>query len=210
MVVAGDALVDLIVRPDGGITAVPGGSQYNTVRAIGRLGIACSFVGGISSDRFGRMLEAGLTGDGVDVAMVQRTTRPTTLALAELGADGSAAYHFYIEGTSGPAVLPGPLDTGLPPSVAALCAGSLGFVLEPVATTLEWLVAGLPERTLFMLDPNARPSITSRPRCLACPDATPVRACGHREGQHGGPGVHASRDAARGDRCLDHGRRDHP
>ena len=161
IVVAGDALVDLIVRPDGEIAAVPGGSQFNTVRAIARLGIPCTFVGGLSSDRFGRALEAALADDGVDLGLVQRTELPTTLALAELGTDGSAAYRFYIEGTSLPALLPGPLAGGLPPSAVALCAGSLGFVLEPVATTLERVVAGLPEATLFVLDPNARPSITT-------------------------------------------------
>ena len=168
VVVAGDALVDLIVRSDGTIAAVPGGSQYNTVRAVARLGVGCAFVGGLSSDRFGRALEAGLAADGVDLRMVQRTDLPTTLALAELAGDGSAAYHFYTARTAGPEVLPAPMSRGLPASTAALCAGSLGFVLEPVATTLEALVAGLRRTTLFMLDPNARPTIT--------PDADAWRA----------------------------------
>jgi fructokinase len=163
VLVAGDALVDLIVRADGAIDAVPGGSQFNTVRAIARLGVGCGFVGGLSTDRFGRMLEAGLAADRVDLGLVQRTELPTTLALAELGADGSAAYHFYTERTSGPEVLPGPLADGLPASVVALCAGSLGFVLEPMAATLEGLVDRLPATTLFMLDPNARPTITPDP-----------------------------------------------
>ena len=107
IVVAGDALVDLIVRPSGDIIPVGGGGPYNSVRAIARLGMQTAWIGGLSSDRFGRMLEAGLVADGVGLELVQRTDNPTTLALAELGADGSAAYRFYIEGTSAPAVLPG-------------------------------------------------------------------------------------------------------
>ncbi len=163
IVVAGDALVDLLVRPDGAIIPAPGGGPYNSGRAIGRLGMACAFIGGLSDDRFGRMLEAGLLADGVAVHLAQRTGRPTTLALAELDADGTAAYRFYVEGTSAPAVLPGPLAGGLPADTRALLTGTLALVLEPMATTLEGLVAALPDGVLLMVDPNARPSVTPDP-----------------------------------------------
>ena len=163
IVIAGDALVDLIVRADGSITAVPGGGPYNSARAVGRLGMAASWIGGLSSDRFGRDLEAGLSGAGVDLSMAQRTELPTTLALAEIGADGAASYRFYTDSTSAPAVLPGPLAGGLPHETDAVLTGMLGFVLEPMATTLEALVVNLPPETLLMIDPNCRPSITRDP-----------------------------------------------
>lgn len=160
VVVAGEALVDLIVRADGRIIPVAGGSPYNSVRAIARLGVPAAWVGGLSSDRFGRMLEAGLAADGVELDLVQRTALPTTLALAELGADGSASYHFYTDSTSAPAVLPGPLAGGIPASARAFLTGSLGLVLEPMAATLEAVAAAVPADRIVMLDPNARPSIT--------------------------------------------------
>ena len=160
---AGEALVDLIVRPDGEIVSVAGGSPYNSVRAIARLGVAASWVGGLSSDRFGRMLEDGLAGDGVGRELVQRTDLPTTLALAELGADGSASYRFYTEATSAPNVLPGPLAGGIPASARAFLTGSLGLVLEPMASTLEAIASAVPRDRIVMLDPNARPSITRDP-----------------------------------------------
>jgi fructokinase len=163
IVVAGDALVDLIVRADGSITAVPGGGPYNSARAIGRLGMPVSWIGGLSSDRFGRDLEAGLAGAGVDLSMAQRTELPTTLALAEIGADGAASYRFYTDATSAPAVLPGPLAAGLPADADAVLTGTLGLVLEPMATTLEGMVAALPPDLLLMIDPNCRPSITRDP-----------------------------------------------
>jgi fructokinase len=163
IVVAGDALVDLIVRPSGEIVPVGGGGPYNSVRAIARLGVPTAWVGGLSSDRFGRMLEAGLAADGVGLELVQRTHNPTTLALAELGADGSAAYRFYIEGTSAPAVLPGALAGGLPQSTRAVLTGTLGMVLEPMATTLEMMVAALADDVILLLDPNARPVIIPDP-----------------------------------------------
>jgi fructokinase len=163
IVIAGDALVDLIVRADGSITAVPGGGPYNSARAVGRLGMPVSWIGGLSSDRFGRDLEAGLSGAGVDLSMAQRTDLPTTLALAEIGADRAASYRFYTDATSAPAVMPGPLAAGLPADTDAVLTGTLGFVLEPMGTTLEALVAALPPDLLLMIDPNCRPSITRDP-----------------------------------------------
>jgi fructokinase len=163
IVVAGDALVDLIVRADGTIVAVPGGGPYNSARAVARLGVPVSFVGGLSSDRFGRTLEAGLADAGVSLAMAQRTELPTTLALAEIGADGSASYRFYTDGTSAPALLPGPLAGGVPAGTRAVLTGTLGFVLEPMAATLEAFALGLPDDILLMVDPNCRPSITRDP-----------------------------------------------
>jgi fructokinase len=160
VVVAGEALIDLIVRADGEIAPVAGGSPYNSVRAIARLGVPAAWVGGLSSDRFGRLLEAGLTADGVACDLVQRTDLPTTLALAEVAADGSASYHFYVDSTSAPTVLPEPLAGGLPASTRAFLTGSLGLVLEPMAATLEGVALGVPADRLVMLDPNARPSIT--------------------------------------------------
>jgi fructokinase len=184
IVVAGEALVDLIARPDGGIAAVPGGGPYNTARAIGRLGVPVTWVGALSSDRFGRELEAGLAADGVSLELVQRTDLPTTLALAELDASGSAAYRFYTEGTAAPTVLLGPLARGLPTGTRALHVGTLGLVLEPIATTLTALVAALPDDVLLLVDPNCRPSIvrdaaafrTRMTRALARADVVKVSA----------------------------------
>jgi fructokinase len=163
IVVAGEALIDLIVRADGEIVPITGGSPFNSVRAIARLGVPASWIGGLSSDRFGRMLEAGLAADGVGRDQVQRTDLPTTLALAELGSDGAASYRFYTEATSAPAVLPGPLAGGIAPSARAFLTGSLGLVLEPMASTLEAVALAVPADQIVMLDPNARPSITRDP-----------------------------------------------
>jgi fructokinase len=163
VVVAGDALVDLIVRPSGELVPVPGGGPYNSARALGRLGVPTAFIGGLAGDWFGRLIEQGLRDDGVDLRLAQPTDRPTTLALAEVGADGSAAYRFYIDGTSASAVQFGPLAGGLPPSTRAVLAGTLGLVLEPMATTIESMIGALHADVLLLLDPNARPVIIPEP-----------------------------------------------
>jgi len=159
IVVAGEALVDLIVRADGSIAPSPGGGPYNAARTIARLGAPVSWLGALSSDRFGRQLEALLATDGVSLGLVQRTDAPTTLALAELDGSGNAAYRFYTEGTAAPAVIAPPIGGRLPEGTRALHVGTLGLVLEPMATTLEGIVGGLPDDVLLFVDPNCRPSV---------------------------------------------------
>lgn len=160
IVAAGEALVDLVAKEGEPLVAVPGGGPFNAARAIARLGMPCSFLGALSSDRFGRSLEAALRADGVGLDLVQRTDLPTTIALAELNESGAATYRFYVDGTSAPTVHP---FGGLPRDTSALLVGTLGLVLEPVATTLDGVVEALDEDTLLMIDPNARPSATFDP-----------------------------------------------
>ena len=45
IVVAGEALIDRIESPDGGVVNVPGGGPYNVARTIARLGGTVAFLG---------------------------------------------------------------------------------------------------------------------------------------------------------------------
>jgi fructokinase len=158
IVVAGEALVDLVIDTAGEVTAKLGGGPFNTARTIGRLGLPVTFLGVVSSDRFGNQLYTALMADGVAANGIVRTDLPTTLAAAELDDGGAATYHFYFAGTSAPAL------TEVPPGLAApaaVHAGTLGLVLEPMATTLLAYLADLPDTTLVMLDPNCRPAVVA-------------------------------------------------
>ena len=68
--------------------------------ALGRLGSPTAFCSRVSLDAFGEALLDGLREAGVDVSSVQRGAEPTTLAVATIDTDGSAAYSFYVEGTA--------------------------------------------------------------------------------------------------------------
>jgi fructokinase len=153
--VGGEALVDLVVALDGSITPKLGGGPYNVARALGRLGVQAQFIASISTDRFGEQLLQGLVDDGVGIDMVSRTDAPTTLAVAQLSADGSAEYTFYLQGTSAPDLREAPSDD----HPDAVHVGTLGLVLQPMADTLEHYLHGLAPTTLVMLDPNCRPSV---------------------------------------------------
>lgn len=156
IVVAGEALVDLVVDTNSGVAAKLGGGPYNAARAIGRLGSRVAFLGSLSTDRFGKAILAQLRSDGVDESLLQFTELPTTLAAAELDESGSATYRFYLRDTSAPEVT----NAALPPSTRIFHVGTLGMVLEPMATTLESLVTTRPADVLVLLDPNCRPRVT--------------------------------------------------
>jgi fructokinase len=47
----------------------------------------------------------------------------------------------------------------VPAGVAALHVGTLGLVLEPMATAIEDLVTGVPLDALVVVDPNCRPAL---------------------------------------------------
>jgi fructokinase len=163
IVVAGEALVDLIVGPDGGLAANPGGGPYNTARTIGRLGQQVTFLGRISTDRFGQDLRANLKRDGVVEDGVIGTDDPTTLAVVEVDDRGIAKYHFYVEGTSAAGLTEVDAAAVVAAAGTALHVGTLGLVMEPVGTTIERLVRESKRARLVMLDPNCRPSATQDP-----------------------------------------------
>ena len=168
IVVVGEALVDLVRRVDGSISAHPGGGPFNTARTLGRLGRPVTFLGRLSNDAFGRQLRAELTADGVGDATAPDTDDPTTLALAQLDEGGAATYHFYVQGTSVPGLTPDDALTLVPAQVDALHVGTLGLVLEPFAVAAEALVDRLAGSALVLVDPNVRPIlITDRASYLA-------------------------------------------
>src|SRR5689334_9408090 len=100
---------------------------------LGRLGVPVAFAGHLSDDADGRELARALSSDGVRLDLVSTGPEPTTLAVARVGPGGEAEYEFVVEGTSAPQLT---LPRGLPEDAEAICAGSLGLVLEPMATTI--------------------------------------------------------------------------
>lgn len=161
IVVCGEALVDLVFGADGRLTPVPGGGPFNTARTLARLGAPVSFLGRISTDAFGQWLASTLDGDGVDLSLVSRGDEPTTLAVARLDAARAARYEFYHLGTSAPSLVPAMVPAQLGQEVDALHVGSLGLVLEPMASTLFELLRREGDQRPVMLDPNVRPALAS-------------------------------------------------
>ncbi|MFJ7343335.1 carbohydrate kinase [Streptomyces sp. NPDC101110] len=169
IVVAGEALIDLVPQGTGALAALRpalGGGPYNTAVALGRLGSPTAFCSRVSSDAFGQALLDGLSETGVDVSSVQRGTEPTTLAVATVGADGSAAYSFYVDGTAD-RLFQAP--SALPSGTRAVSFGTCSLVLEPGASAYEEMMRRAAAEGVFTaLDPNIRPGLI--------PDADAYRA----------------------------------
>lgn len=160
IVSCGEALVDLLPRPEGqggGFTAKVGGGPFNVARTIGRLGHPAGYLGRLGDDAFGALLRAQLAADAVDLSYAVACADPTTLALAELDGAGSATYRFYAAATSAPGLTADALPA-LRDDVRAVVIGSLGLVLEPLATALETLAQREAGRRFVAVDPNVRPA----------------------------------------------------
>jgi fructokinase len=162
VVVAGDALIDLTptttVRGHLAYEPHPGGSCLNVAVGLGRLGVPTAFLARLSSDAFGQLLRAHLAASEVQSTYFVDTEDLTTLAAVHLH-DGQPTYSFHARGAADRGLLPEHL-TPLPDR-AALHLGSIALMLEPIATTLEWLLQREARRRVVSLDPNVRPGLIS-------------------------------------------------
>ena len=159
IVVAGEALIDLVVSPSGQVDARPGGSPYNAARSLARLGVETTFLGRLARDGLGRVLRDRLAAEGAAIGVPEPSSRPSTLAVATLDQAGSAEYAFYLDGTAGADLGYEALKKALPADATALHVGDLGLVMEPVGAAIERLIrSDVPADALVLLDPNCRPS----------------------------------------------------
>lgn len=156
IVVCGEALIDVIQNGDGTQRAAPGGGPFNTARALARLEVPTSFLGRLSNDAFGHQLADLLRADGANLELASFGAESTTIAVADVDSEGLAEYQFLVQGTSAPNLTPEMLPTHLGPEVTAVHLGTLGLVLEPMASTLVDLVHREREGRVVMLDPNIR------------------------------------------------------
>jgi fructokinase len=149
--IAGEALIDLVPQGDSLIPVV-GGGPANTAKALSRLGYKTSFIGGISEDQYGFMINAELS--EVDLSFVNYSPLPTALAIVTLDENGSASYEFKLEDT---ATFDFRVDWLPSESPDVLHIGTLATVIEPGASELFGWASKLDSKIVF--DPNIRPSV---------------------------------------------------
>ncbi len=152
--VIGEALIDLIPMALNTHLPMVGGGPANTAKAVARLGYQTFFIGGVSSDNHGNMIEKDLLRCGVDLSLALRGNLPTALAIATIDPDGSAKYDFVLDRTTSFAFDCSWLPSGEPDVIHI---GSVATMLEPGASELlKWVE----EKSVpIVFDPNVRPSI---------------------------------------------------
>jgi len=161
IVVCGEALIDVINNGDGTQRSVPGGGPFNTARALARLGVPTAFLGRLSDDAFGRELANLLVSDGASLELASVGSEPTTIAVAEVDSAGLAEYEFLVEGTAAPNLTLDMVPKRLGPDIKAIHLGTLGLVLQPIASTLVELVHRERDGRVVMIDPNIRLGLAS-------------------------------------------------
>ena len=157
--VVGENLVDILVAHDGSVNAVVGGGPLNVACTIGRLGGDALFVTGVSADAFGAQVRQALLDSDVTLALTEALDQPTTLAIVELRHEGPR-YHFHLNETAAFTLDAVSTSEVLAASsdLAGLYFGTLGLLVEPMASLGEALVMSTPDSTLVVIDPNCRPS----------------------------------------------------
>jgi fructokinase len=151
LLVVGEAIVDVVERPDGSRTEHAGGSPANVAVGLGRLGLDVTLATAIGDDAYGAMIESHLSDSNVRLAVGSRHVGLTSEAIAHLAPDGAATYDFEVA-----------WDPGLiaaPDGVNAVHTGSIAATLEPGADDVEMLLRELEPTAIISLDPNIRPPL---------------------------------------------------
>ena len=148
--------MDLIPILGGDRVPMVGGGPANTAKAVARLGYSTYFVGGISSDEYGKAIDEELSRSGVDLSLAYRGDESTALAIATIDNNGLAKYEFELEETASFAFDKSWLPLG---ESQVLHVGSVATLIEPGATELLKWVSSKSMPVIF--DPNVRPSIQS-------------------------------------------------
>lgn len=92
----GETILDILFRDGQPQAAVPGGSVYNAVISLGRMGQNVTFISETGNDRVGEMTLANMRENGVDTANVNVFPEgKSPVSLAFLNERNDAEYIFY-------------------------------------------------------------------------------------------------------------------
>jgi fructokinase len=157
----GDALVDFlpVKAADGRDAAVPvaGGSCLNIAVGMARLGAPAGFVGGISTDLFGRIIADHALISQVDLRYAVRSDHQTTLAFVRHVAS-EPQYAFYDEATASRnwTYRPGSIRFD---EIEAIHVGSTTLANDRGAANALAMVKDAGGSVTISFDPNCRPNL---------------------------------------------------
>jgi fructokinase len=158
---SGDALIDFlpVKSVDGRDAAVPvaGGSCLNVAVGMARLGAPTGFVGGISTDLFGRMIADHALASQVELRYATRSEHQTTLAFVRTVA-GEPQYAFYDEATASRnwRYRRGSIAFG---EIEAIHVGSTTLADDKGAAEALAMIEDARGSVTISFDPNCRPKL---------------------------------------------------
>ncbi|MER7171696.1 carbohydrate kinase family protein [Streptomyces mesophilus] len=160
--VLGECVADAFTEPASAtgelaLRVLPGGGPANTAVALARLGTSARFLARISGDVFGRLFRGHLEASGVDLSYAVEAAEPSTLAVAELDAQGQATFSFHAQSTSDWQWSAEELARVDLSGTACVHTGSLALVRQPGAPVVEDFLAAASPGATISIDPNVRP-----------------------------------------------------
>lgn len=94
----GETILDIIFKNNQPHTAVPGGSTFNGLITLGRLGVPVSFISAVGNDRVGEIIRNFMIENNLSTQYVDRfPDGKSPISLAFLGENNDASYMFYKE-----------------------------------------------------------------------------------------------------------------
>ena len=92
----GETILDILFKNGVATTSVPGGSIFNSMISLGRMGVPACFVSEIGDDNVGRTIRSFLIDNGVDDRyLTEYADRKSPISLAFLDDKNNASYSFY-------------------------------------------------------------------------------------------------------------------
>lgn len=92
----GETVLDIIFKDEQPVAAKPGGSAFNAIISLGRMGAEAHFISEVGNDKVGNIVKSFLANNGVDNSLVnQFDSGKSALALAFLNEKSDAEYQFY-------------------------------------------------------------------------------------------------------------------
>ena len=163
IICCGESLIDMISIANAGNESVfaglTGGAIFNTSIALGRLDVPVGLISGVSTDLFGEKIKKDLTESNVNIKLLIRNEKPTTLAFVDVK-NGQANYIFYDENSAGNSIHYSDFPN-IPKIATTLCFGGISLCTEPAASAYEKLFIQEIKNKVLFLDPNIRSTFIS-------------------------------------------------
>ena len=94
----GETILDILFKNNQAATSVPGGSTFNSMISLGRVGVSSCFLSEIGDDKVGGIVRSFLKDNGVDDSyLTEYPEHKSPISLAFLDENNNATYSFYKE-----------------------------------------------------------------------------------------------------------------
>ena len=156
MLVVGEALIDLVRRPDGSTQEHVGGSPANVAVGLARLGHEVTLATRVGDDERGARIASLLAREGISrtEGNLKHGGR-TSVATSTLDATGAAEYSFDLSWDL--------LELAPIEGLAHVHTGSIAATLEPGASAVLTTIQSARPNATISYDPNVRPSLMGDP-----------------------------------------------